>query len=140
MRKEDIVGVYRQTGEEAVSADGTVTAGEAKNSQIMYSADGYMSVLSGPAVRKPFAERESRVDLNGASPEQRAEVSKDIVCYAGRYELTDDAVIHHVEMALNPNLIGQAVVRRTHLAGRDLTLSSVPDANGNYRRILWRRV
>src|SRR5688572_23613451 len=65
MRKEDIVGVYRQTGEEAVSADGAVTAGEAKNSQIMYSADGYMSVLSGPAVRKPFAENESRVDLNG---------------------------------------------------------------------------
>ena len=140
MRKEDIVGVYRQTGEEAVSADGTVTAGEARNSQIMYSADGYMSVLSAPAVRKPFAESESRVDLNGASPEQRAEAASDIVCYAGRYELTDDAVIHHVEMALNPNLIGQAVVRRTHLEGRDLTLSSVPDAKGNYRRILWRRV
>jgi hypothetical protein len=47
---------------------------------------------------------------------------------------------HHVEMALNPNAVGQTIVRRVDLNGADLTLSSVPDKQGGYRRIRWRRV
>jgi len=34
-------------------------------------------------------------------------------------------------MALNPNLIGQTLIRRVHIDGADLTLSSVPDKDGN---------
>ena len=38
---------------------------------------------------------------------------------------------HHIEMALNPNLIGQTMIRRVQIDGADLTLSAVPDEDGN---------
>jgi hypothetical protein len=43
-------------------------------------------------------------------------------------------------MALSPNLIGQTMIRRVEFNGADLTLSARPDAQGQVRRILWRRV
>jgi hypothetical protein len=140
MTREDIVGVYRQLGEDDVGADGKIATSEPRNSQIMYSPDGYMAVVSSPAQRRPVSEPTGRMDLNGATPEERAEAAKGMVCYAGHYELKGDIVLHHVEMALNPNLVGQTVTRRVALKGGDLTLSSVPDSAGHYRRIRWRRV
>jgi hypothetical protein len=106
----------------------------------MYSPDGYMAVVSMPNGRRPAAQTSGGPDLNAATPEERAEAAKGMVCYAGRYELKEGEVHHHLEMALNPNAVGQTIVRRVELDGPDLTLSSVPDAQGNYRRIRWRRV
>jgi hypothetical protein len=63
-----------------------------------------------------------------------------MVCYAGRYTLKDSVLHHHVDMALNPNAVGQTIIRRAELKGGDLTLSSVPAPDGSYRRIRWRRV
>jgi len=140
MTRDDIVGVYRQIGEETVKADGTVSSGGPRSSQIMYSPDGYMAVVSGPADRKRVSGADSGPNLDGATVQERAEAARGMVCYAGRYELKDGAVHHHVDMALNPNMVGQTIVRRVHLAGADLTLSSLPDAQGTVRRILWRRV
>ncbi len=141
MKREDIVGVYRQLGEDAVNAAGEITyTNNQRASQIMYSPDGYIGVISAPAGRKKVSGSDGRTDLNGATVEERAEAASGITCYAGYYELKEGAVHHHIEMALNPNLIGQTMIRRVHLDGADLTLSSVPDKDGNYRRIRWRKV
>jgi hypothetical protein len=141
LKKEDIVGVYRQLGEDAVNAAGEITyANNERNSQIMYSPDGYVGVLSGPANRKKVSGSDNRTDLNGATVEERAEAAAGLTCYAGHYEVKDGSVFHHIEMALNPNLVGQTLIRRVHIDGPDLTLSSVPDKDGNYRRIKWRKV
>jgi hypothetical protein len=140
MTKDDIVGVYRTVGEDTVSADGIVMSDNARTAQIMYSPDGYMAVVSMPNERKLAANTSGGPDLNAATPEERAEAAKGMVCYAGRYELIDGALHHHLDIALNPNAVGQTIVRRAELVGDDLTLSSVPDAQGNYRRIRWRRV
>jgi hypothetical protein len=140
LNRDDIVGVYRQIGEETVKADGTAVSGGARNSQIMYSPDGYMAVISGPADRNRVAGADGAPNLDGATEKDRAEAARGMVCYAGRYELKDDEVHHLVDMALNPNVVGRAIVRRVHLAGADLTLSTLPDAQGTVRRILWRRV
>jgi hypothetical protein len=140
MTKDDIVGVYRNLGEDVVSPDGTVTSDGARTAQIMYSPDGFMSVVSMPNGRTLAAKTSGGPDLNAATPDERAEAAKGMVCYAGRYELKDGVLHHHVEMALNPNAVGQTILRRVDLQGGDLTLSSVPDAKGGYRRIRWRRV
>jgi hypothetical protein len=140
MTKDDIVGVYRTIGEDMVAADGTVTSDTARTAQIMYSPDGYMAVVSQPNGRKLTARSSGGPDLNAATPEERAEAAKGMVCYAGRYELKDSVLHHHVEMALNPNAVGQTIIRRAALNGADLTLSSVPAPDGSHRRIKWRRV
>lgn len=141
MRREDIVGVYRQLGEEVVDAAGQVIHSDNnRSSQIMYTADGYVGVVSTPSGRKKLASAGGRTDLGGATPEELAEATRSVTCYAGHYELKDGEVHHHVEMALSPNLIGGTLVRRVHIDGPNLTLSARPDAQGRVRRILWRRV
>ena len=141
MKREDIVGVYRQLGEEVVDAAGKVIHSDNnRSSQIMYSLDGYVGVVSTPSGRKKTSAPAGRTDLVGSTPEELIEATRSVTCYAGHYELKDGSVFHHIEMALNPNLIGQTLIRRVHIDGADLTLSSVPDKDGNYRRIKWRRV
>jgi hypothetical protein len=140
MTKDELVGVYRGIGEDMFAADGTVTTESGRTAQIMYSPDGYMAVVSMPHGRKLAARTSGGPDLNAATPEERAEAARGMVCYAGRYELKDGVLHHHVEMALNPNAVGQTIVRRATLNGADLTLSSVPAPDGSYRRIRWRRV
>ena len=140
MTKDELVGVYRTLGDDAVSADGKITSDESRTAQIMYSPDGYMSVVSMPNGRRLAAKTSGGPDLNAATAEERAEAADGMVCYAGHYELKGDVLHHHVEMALNPNAVGQTIIRRAELNGADLTLSSVPAADGSYRRIKWRRV
>jgi hypothetical protein len=141
LKRDDMVGVYRQLGEDVVGADGHVIESDNnRSSQIMYSADGYVGVVSTPAGRKKLSAPPGRTDLGGATPDELAEATRAVTCYAGHYELQGDVVHHHVEMALNPNLVGQTMVRRVQIDGADLTLSAMPDAQGRTRRIRWRKV
>ena len=48
MTRDDIVGVYRQIGEETVKRGRDGVSGGPRSSQIMYSPDGYMAVVSRP--------------------------------------------------------------------------------------------
>ena len=141
INREDIVGVYRQTGEEVIDKDGKLIHSDSnRSSQIMYSADGYVGVVSTPAGRKLLASSGGRTDLGAATPDELKEATRSVTCYAGHYEIKGDEVHHHVEMALSPNLVGQTMIRRVEFNGADLTLSARPDAQGHVRRILWRRV
>ena len=61
-----MVGVYRQTGEEVVDAQGTIIHSDNnRSSQIMYSPDGYIGVVSTPAGRKKTSAPAGRTDLAG---------------------------------------------------------------------------
>ena len=134
-------GCTAQIGEEVVDATGKLIHSDSnRSSQIMYSADGYVGVVSTPSGRKPLANSGGRTDLGGATPEELMEATRSVTCYAGHYEMKGDEVHHHVEMALSPNLVGQTMIRRVHFDGPNLTLSARPDAQGQVRRILWRRV
>jgi Lipocalin-like domain len=141
MKRENLVGVYRQLGEEVVDAAGKVIHSDHnRSSQIMYSADGYVGVVSTPNGRKKLANAGGRTDLEGATPEELVEAARRVTCYAGHFEVKGDEVHHHVDMALSPNLVGQTMVRRVEINGDDLTLAALPDSQGQVRRILWRRV
>ncbi|HSP49106.1 MAG TPA: lipocalin-like domain-containing protein [Pseudolabrys sp.] len=62
-----------------------------------------------------------------------------VVAYAGRFEVTGDQVRHTIFTAVNPNRVGDTQVRHITLSGDDLTLTSLPDKQGNHFRIHWRR-
>jgi hypothetical protein len=141
LKRDDMVGVYRQLGEDMVGADGHVIESDNnRSSQIVYSADGYVGVVSTPAGRKQLSAPPGRTDLGGATSAELAEATRAVTCYAGHYELQGDMVHHHVEMALNPNLVGQTMTRHVQIDGADLILSSIPDAQGRSRRIRWRKI
>jgi hypothetical protein len=139
MRNEDLVGVWRERGREIVRADGSVKADVPRASQIMYSADGYISVVNAPIGRKKVAETAARMDLDATTPEQRAEATIGVVAYAGRFEVTGSEVRHILFTAVNPNRVGDTQLRHVTLNGDDLTLTAPPDAQGNHFRIHWRR-
>lgn len=136
---EDLVGAWRELGREFVSGDGSVTADIPRTSQIMYSADGFMGVVNTPRERAAVNESTRRMDLDGVNADERAEAASGVVAYAGRYVVKGDTVLHTIDAALNPNLVGTTQLRHVALNGDDLTLSAPPDARGNYFRIRWRR-
>ena len=139
MRNEDLVGAWRELGRESVSGDGSVKPDVPRLSQIVYSADGHMGVVNVPKGRAPLAQQAGAVNLDSVSVEERAQAAAGVVAYAGRYEVEGDVVRHIIYTSLNPNLIGTAQPRRATLDGDDLTLSTLPDAKGNFFRIRWRR-
>lgn len=135
----DLVGSWRELGRDFIAADGAVTADIPRNSQIMYSADGTMGVLNTPRQRARVNESGTRMDLDGVKAAERAQAALGVVSYFGRYRVAGDTVLHTIEAALNPNLVGTTQTRHVTLDGDDLTLSSPPDARGHYFRIRWRR-
>jgi hypothetical protein len=139
MTKDDLVGVWREVGRELIQSDGTVKRDIPRASQIIYTADGYMSVVNAPRNRGAVTETDGRMDLNAASAQARAEAATGVVAYAGRYEIKGDLVFHHIFTSLNPNRVGEAQERRATLSGDDLTLAAPPDAKGATFRIQWRK-
>jgi hypothetical protein len=136
---KDLAGAWRELGREFVSGDGSVRPDVPRLSQIMYSADGYMSVVNAPKARCVHAQEPGATTLDSLTAEQRAETARGVVAYAGRYEVEGDMVFHLIYTALNPTMIGVRQPRRATIEGDDLTLASLPDANGNFFRIRWRR-
>jgi hypothetical protein len=139
MTKDDLVGVWREVGRELVGPDGSVKRDIPRASQIVYTADGYMSVVNAPRGRAAVTEADSRMDLNAAGAEARAQAALGVVAYAGRFEVEGDVVLHRIFTSLNPNRVGETQQRRATLNGDDLTLAAPPDARGATFRIHWRR-
>jgi hypothetical protein len=136
---DHLVGAWRELGRDFVAADGSVTTDIARTSQIMYSTDGCMGVLNTPRERTRVNETDARMDLDGVNADERAQAALGVVSYFGRYRIDGECVLHTIEAALNPNLVGTTQVRHVTLDGDDLTLNSPPDAQGHYFRIRWRR-
>jgi hypothetical protein len=137
---EDLAGAWRELGRDFIAGDGSVTADIPRTSQIMYSVDGCMGVLNTPRERARVNENGARMDLDGVNADERAQAALGVVSYFGRYRIDGQRVLHTIEAALNPNLVGTTQVRHVTLDGNDLSLSSPPDPHGHYFRIRWRRV
>ncbi len=65
--------------------------------------------------------------------------------YAGTYTLTNEGVVHHVEVATDPTWIGQDQVRFTRIEGNRLIISGPPlrtagDPNPKALVLTWERV
>ncbi len=139
MRKEDLIGAWRELGREAVRGDGSITPDVPRTSQIMYTPDGYMGVVNTPAGRASLGQNAGQVNLDSVSEAERAQAALGVVAYTGRYEVDGDIVKHIIYSSLHPDLAGTTQLRKATLSGDDLTLASLPDAQGNFFRIRWRR-
>jgi len=77
-----------------------------------------------------------------ATLEERAAAFDGCFSYAGRWRLVEGRVLHEVEVALNPGLVGSRQWRDARLVGRRLVLSVEEGAGDTARRhaLEWRRV
>jgi hypothetical protein len=113
-----LIGAWRLITVEDRQADGTVLYpyGEKGLGYLIYHPDGYMSATVMAAERPPLAVRARPFEL---TPDQAAAVLRTMgSAYSGTWELRDaSTVIHHVEAALIPNMIGEDEVRPFELKG-----------------------
>jgi len=122
-------------------ASGRVTQpfGAAPEGLLLYSADGHMSAT----MQRPGRARLSRADPHAVSDAEKAAAFSGYLSYAGRWSVADGHVIHEVELAMNPNLVGTRQVRHVTLDGDRLELGAEEalESPGQSRRhrIVWRQ-
>lgn len=141
MTEQDFVGTWCLVSMEARSSDGEVTypLGEDAGGFIMYSPDGYMSVVLFSAGR----ERLGTSDIQAGNEAQLADAARTYISYAGRYEVRGERVLHSVEASLFPDWVGSTQERLHKFEGQRLTLSTDPMPLGGkqVRAVLvWERV
>lgn len=139
--EHNIVGAWDMLGEEDVDADGQpVHEAAPRRGRVIYTAGGHVSVISAPADRQSIASTGARPTLAGATAEDILTAVAGCAAYTGRYDVVGNIVSHHVEVSLNPNMIGTTLTRRFEFAGDRLTFFTTPIAGGAFLRIRWRRV
>jgi hypothetical protein len=141
MTRESVVGTWRLVNFHGRKADGTLRPALGENAQglLVYTADGYMIAILSQVDRPSFRSR----DFRGGTPEEALMAVNSYVSYCGRYEVDGDTVIHHVEMSLFPNWIGQDQVRNLRFADGNLILSTPSFLLSGHQwrfELVWERV
>ena len=141
MAKNPFVGTWRLVSLEVRTSDGQVSYPRGRDvvGYIIYSGDGYMSVVIMPANRPKFVAE----TLREGSIEEKAAAADTYQSYCGRYEIQGEKVIHHVEASLFPNLLGVSRERAFKFDGNRLILSPPPSLVGGIEQtshLTWERV
>jgi hypothetical protein len=139
LRPEDIVGGWRLVRWEVVY-DGerrTLPFGADAAGLLTYTEDGHMSACIMAGGRTPLSTPNPR----DATADERARAYDGYFSYAGRWRLSGRRVLHDVEIALNPSMVGSTQVRNALRSGRRLELSALETVRGGTRlhRLLWER-
>jgi hypothetical protein len=106
---------------------------------IVYAPDGYMFA----ALMLPGRPRFAVEDPFGGSAYESMNAIRGYHTYCGRYRLEEGHVVHTVEMALFPNMIGSEQVRYYRFEGDRLILTTPPLTRGGVTgvaELVWRKV
>lgn len=106
---------------------------------LVYSADGAMSAQLMSAGRNGLGGR----SIRKLSDQERIDVLETFFAYAGRYRIEGDVIVHEVDVALNPDFVGQDQHRKAVLEDDRLILTgNETDGRGRQRRhcLKWQRI
>lgn len=106
---------------------------------ITYTSDGRVMAIISHSDRKRLASG----DRISASADERAEAFATSFSYAGRYSLSGDSIIHHVEIASVQNWVGTDLFRLVKLRDNKIILTTPPISVGGQIRtteLVWERV
>lgn len=106
---------------------------------LTYTADGRMSSVISYGGRKPLSFGRT----GAAQIEEQAEAFKTFLAYAGRYTLSNDQVIHHVEVSSIQNFVNKDQVRAIRFEGECIALVTPPMVvNGEIQTVelIWQRL
>jgi hypothetical protein len=138
VRREQLLGAWNLESFTANLPDGSTVYpyGPDALGSLLYSASGRVSAALCKRDRGEFGVQTLEQSA-GAAAEARLRAFDSYTSYAGRFELVDDVVEHHVEIALVPSIIGQTLRREARLDGQTLLLSYTIDSDrGPYRNEL----
>jgi len=98
-----------------------------------------MAAMISHSGRKPL----SGPDRISAPADERAEAFATFFAYSGRYSVTIDQVIHHVEIASMQNWVNTDLIRLMKIEGDKITLHTPPLSVGGTvqtTELIWERV
>jgi hypothetical protein len=132
--RQQLIGSYKLVSYETYARDGAVTRTPYTVGQISYDAAGRMSAQ---------LMREDRQKLSSpATDVERVAAYGGFISYFGHYDLDAEkrTVTHHVDGALSPNMVGNALVRHFEFSpdGKSLFLS-VKDGERVAGKLRWDR-
>jgi hypothetical protein len=125
-----LVGTWRLTRWTISYDDGrtpTLPFGESVSGLLIYSSDGHMSGTIARPGRKPLSSESART----APADEKIAAFESFFSYAGTYEARGEEVVHHVTMALYPNLVGTVQRRSMRFSDEGLELSAVDMVPGS---------
>ena len=139
--EERLVGSYRLLAFENYADDGEVARpfGDDPKGFIVYTADGYMSAILMRADRPNFAAG----DILGGTDAEKLEAFSSSSAYAGRWEIVDDRIIHHLEVTTYPNWTGTDQPRQFELTDTHFTLfppKMIMNGKVRHGRVHWERL
>jgi len=141
-QEPDVVGTWRLVSASATTASGDRNAipfGQNPKGFLTYTRQGTMTVMISYSGRKPL----SGADRVVSPPEERAAAFATFFAYAGRYSVTGNKVIHHVEVASVENWVNTDLVRVVELDGDRMTLITPPLSVGGRLQtsnLVWERI
>lgn len=136
--RERLIGSWRllSWSEHLSAGEVTYPLGEDAKGQLIYSSDGRVSAQLVSANMQRFAYDDWRVASSG----ERFEAWGKYFGYFGKFSIDEqkNAVIHHIEGAWFPNLVGTEQVRFFHFENEKLVLDA--DTNWGKVRIVWEKI
>ena len=139
VNSDDFVGTWRLVSIDTRKADGSLHRSGKRKGYIVYSGDGYMSVAFMKEGRPEFAAG----DIRGGTVEEKIEAFNGYISYSGPYEVTENSVLHNIEVSLFPNWIGEKQERFYEFDGKQLTLSTPLQLVGGIQlssHLVWEKV
>jgi hypothetical protein len=138
--RQQLIGTWRLVAYETRGGDGSIAypMGRELAGFILYAQDGYVSANLMAPGRPAYAGGAAA----SAAPAELAAAAAGYFSYAGRFEVDEAAtvVMHHIEVALMPNLVGTTQRRHVSLAGTRMTLRGDPMASGATPFVIWDRL
>jgi hypothetical protein len=142
LEADDLVGAWKLVRWEISYSDDrpvSLPFGDDAEGMIMYTPNGYMSAVLHPAKRGPVSTQY----VLQAPAEEKADLFASFMFYGGPYRIEGEDVIHSVEHALNPDLVGMDQLRHVALDGDSLVLTGEEkiEAAGltRFHKVQWRR-
>jgi hypothetical protein len=141
MAANPVVGTWHLVEFVVRDMEGTTTYpfGREVTGILTYTADGFMAVQFGRAIRDPLVGS----DWWAATAEAIGEVARDYFAYSGTYTYHAGEVVHQIMVSLMPNWVGGTQVRQVQLEGDQLILATPPTPVGGRQQVatlVWHRV
>ena len=136
------VGVWRLTSAVTVDEETGATTnrfGTRPDGYIIFSPDGYMSVVINAEGRQPTSGNPEKL------AEEQARLFSTMTAHAGKYKIIEGRLIHRVDVAHDPKMVGTDLLRSLRfLSDNQLesTISPITTPAGKKMRVvlLWQRV
>jgi len=130
-----------------VSASSSTVGGERNDTPfgtnsagfLTYTQDGRVTAMISYGGRK----RLSSSDSLSAPVDEQAEAFRTFVAYSGRYTLSGDKVIHHVEISSIQDWVDTDLIRSIKFEGERIVLATPPTLDGGKIQtfeLIWKRL